>query len=70
MIQRSLLSPDVLDAPPVTPGLVAVPFGSIITFRRQTLVHVTLDIVAVAKSFVEKPTGVTFIEGGHDLLAV
>lgn len=70
LVQLPLLSPDLLDPPPIAARLVSVPLGPVVPFRRETAVHLALDVVAVAEGLVEEPASVAFVEGGHDLLAV
>lgn len=70
MIHCTLPRPDLLDAPPVGPRLVPVPFGSVVAFGREAAVYLALDVIAVADGFVEESARVAFVEGCHDFLAV
>lgn len=69
-LSSPLISPDLLDAPPIRPRAVPVALRPLVPLPRQTLVHVALDVVAVPEGFVQEAPRVALVEGGHDLFAV
>lgn len=70
LIQGPLFSPDFLDALPLVACVVAIVLCPVVSFHREAFVDFALDIVAVTKGFVDEASGVAFVEGCHDLLAV
>jgi len=65
-----LSSPDLLDTRTFASRFVSIALSSIRSLGWKTFVHIALDIVAVSDGLVEESSGVTFVEGCHDFLAV
>lgn len=70
LFNSPLARPDVFNAPPVAPGLVSISLCPVIPLCRKTLVHLPLDVIAIAHCFVEESACVAFVQRGHDFFAV